>query len=238
LLVLDVSPSMRLADAGPERNRSRRKQARALLESFFARAPMHRYRTTIVAFYTEARPVVLRTTDAEVVHNILDDLPMEYAFPAGPTNLIAGIEEAARIAQEWRPRSTTLIVVSDGDVTPATGLPKLPAAIEHVVVVGVGDPTVGTFIAGHLSRQDVSSLRQLAIRLNGSYHDGNERQLSTSLVEATTGGSARGPVGGLTRREQALAALTAGASILSLLPLALHLAGASWRPGGRRTEGS
>ena len=58
---------------------------------------MGRFRTTIVAFYTEARPVVLRTTDPEVVHNILDELPMEYAFPAGPTNLIAGIQEAVTI---------------------------------------------------------------------------------------------------------------------------------------------
>jgi Ca-activated chloride channel family protein len=190
-----------------------------------------------VAVYTEARPVVLRTTDPEVIHNILDDLPLEYAFTAGPTNLMSGIEEAVRIAQPWRRGSTTLIVVSDGDTIPATGMPKLPESIAHVVVVGVGDPQVGAFIAGHMSRQDVSSLKQLAARLNGTYHDGNENQLSTSLVtEVTFGGGADAP-GPLTRREYALAALTAGAAILSLLPLLLHLAGTSRRSPIQRAEG-
>ncbi len=242
LLVLDVSPSMRLADAGPQRNQSRRKQALALLESFFGRAGMDRFRTTVVAVYTEARPVVVRTTDPEVVHNILDELPMEHAFPAGPTNLLAGIEEAVRIARPWRPRSATLVVVSDGDTTPATGMPTLPASIAHVVVVGVGDPRVGTFIAGHLSRQDVSSLRQLARRLHGTYHDGNVKHLATGLVSEVTFGGGRAPAARLGRREQALAALTAGASVWALLPLLLHLAGAravparvrgGGKPGGR-----
>jgi Ca-activated chloride channel family protein len=236
VLVLDVSPSMRLADAGPQGNQSRRKRALALLESFFARAPMHRYRTTIVAVWTAARPVVLQTTDPEVIHNILDDLPLEHAFEAGPTNLVSGIEEAGRISQSWSPGSTTLIVVSDGDTVPATGLPKLPPSIAHVVVVGVGDPKVGSFIAGHMSRQDVSSLRQLATQLNGTYHDGNDKHLSTNLISEVTISQARGSGGRLTRSEYALAAVTAGASILALLPLLLHLAGTSWRPGVRSVE--
>jgi Ca-activated chloride channel family protein len=237
LLVLDVSPSMRLADAGPERKQTRRKRASELLKSFFDRSPMELYKTTIVAVYTEARPVVLRTTDPEVVRNILEDLPMEYAFKAGPTDLLTGIKEAARIAQPWRPRATTLVIVSDGDTIPPTGLPRLPASIAHVVVVGVGDPKTGKFIAGHLSRQDVSSLRQLAVRLNGAYHDGNEKHLSTDLVRQVTLVGKQGPFERLTRREYALMALAAGASVLSLLPLLLHLAGTSWRPGVRKVEG-
>jgi Ca-activated chloride channel family protein len=236
LLVLDVSPSMRLADAGPSRRQSRRQRARELLESFFMRAPMELYRTTIVAVYTEARPVVLRTTDPEVVRNILEDLPMEYAFKAGPTDLISGVKAAAQIAGTWRRRTTTLLIVSDGDTIPPTGLPKLPLAIAHVVVVGVGDPQTGKFIAGHLSRQDVSSLRQLATRLNGTYHDGNHKQLSTNLVRQVTLAASSGAHERLTRREYALLAVALGAATLSLLPLLLHLAGTSWRPGVRRLE--
>src|SRR5262249_40570502 len=237
LLVLDVSPSMRLADAGPGGKQTRRRRASDLLQSFFARAPMQLYRTTVVAVWTEARPVVLRTTDPEVVRNILEDLPMEYAFTSGATGLIAGGREAARIAQPWRPRATTLVIVSDGDTIAATGMPRLPDSIAHVVVVGVGDPKTGTFIAGHLSRQDVSSLRQLAVRLNGVYHDGNEKHLSTDLVRQVTLVGKQGPFERLTRREYALMALAAGASVLSLLPLLLHLAGTSWRPGVRKVEG-
>src|SRR5437660_706399 len=102
LLVLDVSPSMRLQDAGPDGKQSRRKRASDLLKSFFERVPMELYRTSVIAVYNGAKPVVVRTTDPEVVRNILEDLPMQYAFKPGPTDLFAGLEEAARIARPWR----------------------------------------------------------------------------------------------------------------------------------------
>jgi Ca-activated chloride channel family protein len=236
LLVLDVSPSMRLQDAGKDGKQSRRKRASELLQSFFERAPMELYRTTVVAVYNGAKPVVLRTTDAEVVRNILEDLPMEYAFKSGPTDLMSGIAEAVKIAQPWRPKATTLVIVSDGDTIPGKGMPKLPASIGHVVVVGVGDPKTGRFIDGHLSRQDVSSLRQLATRLHGSYHDGNEKHLSSDLVRQATGGTAKGLGDRLTRREYALMAAATGASVLGLLPVLLHLVGTTWRPGVQKRE--
>jgi Ca-activated chloride channel family protein len=231
LLVLDVSPSMRLQDAGKGGKQSRRKRAAEVLQSFFDRAPMELYRTTVVAVYNGAKPVVLRTTDPEVVRNILEDLPMEYAFKSGPTDLFSGIAEAAKIAHPWRPKATTLVVVSDGDTIPGTGMPKLPDSIAHVVIVGVGDPKTGRFIDGHLSRQDTSSLRQLAVRLGGTYHDGNEKHLSTDLVRQATGAKAQSMVERLTRREYALIAAAAGASVLGLLPVLLHLVGTTWKPG-------
>ena len=233
LLVLDVSPSMRLQDAGPTKKQSRRKRAADLLKSFFERVPMELYRTTVVAVYTDAKPVVVRTTDPEVVRNILEDLPLEYAFKAGPTDLFRGLEEASRIAQPWRPRGTTLVVVSDGDTIPATGMPKLPASVAHVVVVGVGDPKAGKFIDGHLSRQDVSTLRQLAVRLGGAYHDGNEKHLSTTLLRQVSLVDRQSTVERLTRREYALMAVAVGAATLALLPVLLQRFGTSWRPGVR-----
>jgi Ca-activated chloride channel family protein len=233
LLVLDVSPSMRLQDAGPERKQSRTQRAADVLKSFFERAPVEQYRTTIVAVYTEAKPVVVNTTDLEVVRNILHELPMQYAFKAGPTDLFAGLEEAARIAQPWRPGSTTLVLISDGDTVPATGMPKMPASVAHVVVVGVRDPQAGKFIDGHQSRQEATTLRQVASRLGGTYHNGNEKHLSSDLVREVTQAGDAGPFERLTRREYALIASGAGASVLALLPVALHLAGTRWRPGVR-----
>jgi Ca-activated chloride channel family protein len=233
VLVLDVSPSMRLADAGPKGTQTRRRRAADILQSAFERAPMEIYRTTIVAVYNGAIPVTLRTTDPEVVRNILEDLPMEYAFTVGGTDLLAGVKEAAKIAEPWRPNSTTLVIVSDGDIVPPTGMPRLPASISHVVVVGVGDEAKGSFIAGHLSRQDVSSLRQLAIRLNGTYHNGNEKHLPTDLVRQVTFAGGKSVVERLTRREYALIACAGGAGVLGVLPVLLFLAGTSWRPGVR-----
>lgn len=233
VLVLDVSPSMRLQDAGTDGAVSRSNRAAELLKSFFSRIPMNQFRTTVVACYTGAKPVVERTTDPEVVRNILTDLPMHFAFKAGPTDLISGVEEAARVAGSWRAGTTTLVVVSDGDTIPPTGMPTLPPSIAHVLVIGVGDPSTGKFIDGHQSRQDVSSLRQLATRLGGEYHDGNVQHVSTSLVEDSVKveDPPQSPVGLLTPREFALIAVVTGTAMLALLPLLLYLMGTRWRPG-------
>ncbi|HEX3869646.1 MAG TPA: vWA domain-containing protein [Pirellulales bacterium] len=234
LLVLDVSPSMKLQDAGPSGEQGRAQRVANLLESFFMRIPLERYRTTIVATYTEAKPVVVATSDLEVVRNILEDLPMQFAFQAGSTDLFAGLREAARLAQPWNPRSTTLMVFSDGDTVPAAGMPALPPSIDHVLVVGVGDPVAGRFIDGHMSRQDVSTLQQLAVRLRGHYHNGNARHLGTDLVRLVAFGESTNLVQRLTRREYALLATIVGASALAVLPWLLAVAGTHWTPGTRR----
>jgi len=231
LLVLDVSPSMRLADAGPSRTQSRMQRARDLVESYFERVPVDEYRVSVVAVYNGAKPVVVDTRDFEVVRNILGDLPMHYAFRSGKTKLIEGLTEAVEIARPWNPRSTTLLVVSDGDTVPATGMPKLPASIASVIVVGVGDPRVGRFIDGKQSRQDVPVLKQIAARLGGTFHDGNERHLASDLVAASSGQAEEQVFEQLSRREYALLATGAGALVLALLPLLLHFFGTSWRPG-------
>ena len=236
VLVLDVSPSMRLADAGPTGKQSRAARAADLLKSFFERTPIERYRTSVVATYTGAKPVVINTTDLEIIRNILNDLPMHYAFKAGPTDLFAGLEEAVRIARPWRPRSTTLVVLSDGDTVPATGMPKMPPSVAHVIVAGVGDPHAGKFIDGHHSRQDTSALRQMAIRLGGAYHNGNEKHLPTDLLKQITATAGESVLQKLTRREYALLACGAGAAVLAWLPLALHCAGARWTPGVQKTR--
>ncbi len=231
LLVLDVSPSMRLVDAGPNKDQSRMQRARDLMESFFDRVPIEQYRVSVVAVYNGAKPVVIDTQDFEVVRNILGDLPMHYAFKSGKTQLFDGLEEAARIAHPWNPRSTTLIVLSDGDTVPATGMPKLPPSVRSVLVVGVGDPFVGKFIDGRQSRQDVSTLQQIAARLHGTFHNGNAKHLASSLIAAAAGTDEETAFEKLTRREYALIAIAAGALLLGHLPLLLHLFGTSWRPG-------
>ncbi len=233
LLVLDVSPSMRLIDAGPEKKDSRMARARRLMESFFDRAPIDQNTVSVIAVYNGAKPVVVDTRDLEVIRNILGDLPMHYAFDAGQTKLLDGLEEAAKLAHPWPPRSTTLILLSDGDSVPSTGMPRMPASIRSVVVVGVGDPKTGKFIDGRHSRQEVAMLKQIAARLGGSFHDGNEKHLSSDLIAAALGREEDTVFERLTRREYALIALSVGAALLALLPLLLHAFGTAWRPGVR-----
>jgi Ca-activated chloride channel family protein len=231
VFVLDVSPSMLLQDAGTNGDQSRRKRGAAVVKSFMERIPYAHYRTTIVAVYNGAKPVVEESTDGEVIHNILNDLPMRFAFRPGKTNLFSGLEEVARIARPWRPKSTTVILVSDGDTVPATGMPKMPASVADVLVVGIGDPVSGKFIAGTMSRQDTSTLRQIAARLGGSYYNANQKQIPTTALRGLTRNPEESPFEKLTRREYALIALCLGASLMALLPILLEYFGTFWKPG-------
>ena len=231
LLVLDVSPSMRLQDAGPGGKESRMVRARAVIDSVFARIADERLHSSVVAVYNGAKPVVQETRDMEVLHNILGDLPMHYAFPSGKTRLLDGLSTAAEVAKPWPRNSTTLILVSDGDSVPPTGMPKMPPSVGGVLVVGVGDPLKGTFISGRNSRQDGATLRQIATRLGGEYHDANAKLVPTATLSRLGSLDHTVGEGGLGRREWALIASAFGASVLSLLPLLLHLFGTSFHPG-------
>ena len=138
------------------------------MKSFFERVPMELYRTSVVAVIdASSNPSSFAPRAPEVVRNILDDLPVQYAFPSGSTDLFSGLEEALKMARPWRPASTTHDRKRAGEVIPPTGMPQVPASM-RMLVVGVGDTQTGRFIDGHLSRQDASSLRQLAARLGRS----------------------------------------------------------------------
>jgi Ca-activated chloride channel family protein len=128
LIVLDVSPSMRLKDAGLNADQSRMKRASIVMDSFLERIPVELYLVSVVACYNGAKPVVVDTKDLEVVRNIFGDLPMHYAFSTGKTDLFSGLAEASKIAHPWQPRSALLMMISDGDTVPATGMPKMPAS--------------------------------------------------------------------------------------------------------------
>ncbi len=233
VLVLDVSPSMRLVDAGPNRLQSRLHRTRDVLDSMFSRLSLGEHKITVIATYNGALPVVVDTTDSEVVRNILSDLPMHFAFKAGKTKLFDGLIEAAKIAARWKRDSATVVVISDGDTVPPTGMPKMPASVRGVLVVGVGDPVRGTFINGHQSRQDASTLRQMALRLGGSYQDGNKRHVATSILASISQSSGTSVLQRFTKREYALLAIGLGSGFLAIIPLLLHLLGCSWQPGRR-----
>ncbi len=233
MILLDVSPSMRLRDAGAAAEQSRMQRARVVLESFFDRVPIQQYKLSVVAFFSKAIPVVIDTKDMDVVKNVLNDLPMHQAFTGRKTDLFKSLAEAAQLTEAWQPKSTVLIVISDGDTVPASGMPKLPASIANVLVVGVGDPVKGKFIDGKNSRQDISTLRQVAARMSGEFHNGNVNHLSTAMIRELTSETAKTRFEDLTRREYALMAIAVGAGWLALLPLLLHQFGTRWRPGVR-----
>ncbi len=232
VLVLDVSRSMEVEDAGPDGKQKRSARAADLIQSFFGRVQADRYKTTVVAFGSEAKPVVVDTTDREVVRNILTELPMRHAFKPGDTDIFSGLTEAAKIARPWAPGTAILMMVTDGDTVPATGIPKMPASIgNNVVLVGVGNPVSGKSLGGHTTRQDASTLRQVATRLYGVYHDGNEKHLSTDLVSGIDQRARPPSADKFTAREYALICVGVGSAVLALLPAVLTLVGTGWAPG-------
>jgi len=167
VLLVDVSPSMHLEDAGPEGKKPRRHRASDVLESMFNRIPMRQFKITVIGVYTDAKMLLEDSHDHEVVRHIMERMPLWHAYKPGKTKLMSGINLAAKVAKPWNPGSTYVMMLTDGDSVPATGMPTMPASVREVIVVGVGDPNSGTFIDDHLSRQDVNSLRQVANRLRG-----------------------------------------------------------------------
>ena len=109
VIALDVSPSMQIKDAGPAEEQTREDRGRDVLRSLLDRIDLQRTRISIVAFYSEARPVVVDTVDLNVVSNIIDDLPLEYAFTPGKTNLYKTVEAAAEVGKRWPKNSASLV---------------------------------------------------------------------------------------------------------------------------------
>jgi Ca-activated chloride channel family protein len=233
VLALDVSPSMQLPDAGPDGKQTRAQRASDVLMSLLSRIATDQARISIVAFYTDAKPVVVDTFDLEVVKNALNDLPLDLAFDVGKTALLEGVREAAQLAKPWPPGSTTLVIVSDGDTIPDSGMPELPRSIQRTLVVGIGDARSGRFIDGHQSRQDLPTLRQLAGRLRGDFFDANEKHLPSTLLAALSQALPLRDAHERGRRELALAAVGLGGLLLAGLPVALALWGCTWQAGSQ-----
>jgi len=236
VIALDVSPSMQIKDAGPTGQQTRAQRASELITSVLQRSALEQMRVSVVAFYTGAKPVVVDTFDLAVVKNILNDLPLDVAFDIGKTTLLEGIRESFELAKPWKPGSAILLVVSDGDTVGDKGMPPMPASIAQVLIAGVGDTRVGKFIDGHQSRQEAANLRQIASRLRGIYHDGNEKHLASKEFAALAKVLPLESEAQRGKRELSLAAVVMGAATLAAIPIALALSGSGWQAGRRSAK--
>jgi len=225
LVVLDASPSMNIKDSGPGSEKEMRGVwAGKVLRGILDRLDMTDTRISLVAFYTKALPVLQDTTDKNIVSEMMDGLPLYTAFMPGETDMQAGLDAAFAMAKGWARGSTTLVVISDGDLSKPVTPRDRPASIADAIVIGVGDPVRPTILAGHASKQDAWMLKSLAGKLGGYYHDGNAKHLPSDVVERLASIAPR--VGdGISLRELALAALGIGAAATSFIGPLLLLAG-------------
>lgn len=225
VVILDVSPSMLIQDAGATGVQKRSQRAVDVMDSVLERVVREDVRYSLVAVYTDARPVVVASVDAGVLKNIME-LPLEQAFDHGKTQLLKGIEVAFGIAAAWAPGSTLFIMLTDGDTEDVggAGFPRAPKSLDRFLIAGLGTRR-GAFIDGHQSRQDSGTLQFMASRFSGFYQDANVRHIPTHAMGVLAGGDDDGRGFHWTRRQLAIAACCAGALALAAMPVLLEVFG-------------
>jgi len=230
MIMLDVSPSMLLKDSGEGGVTPRGAQAANLIRSVLDRAPSGEVKVSMACFYTDAMPLVTACSDREVIMNFAGNLPLHIAYQPGKTDLVKSLNTVGDLVKDLPRKSTTLLVISDGDTVPDSGLKPMPSAVSDVIFAGVGDPARGTFIDGHLSRQDSASLSQLARRLGGTYHNGHRLNVPSEMLRHLLAPDETKEKVKINLRVLAIIVLTAGATVLCLLPMLLEYFGSAWRP--------
>ena len=230
MVLIDVSPSMEMKDAGESHTDTRRDRAAALLKSVMERAASEQVKITMACFYSDAMLLVKECSDREVIWNFADKMPLHIAFKPGKTDLVKSLNSAGEMVKDFPRKSTTMLVLTDGDTVPDSGLKPMPSAVAQLVFAGVGEATRGTFIDGHLSRQDNAALSQLARRLGGQYHNGNVKQVPSEMLRHLTAPDERTEKFQISLRTLAIIVLAVGASLLCLLPLLLENFGSAWKP--------
>lgn len=231
LVLLDVSPSMYLGDAGERGDEPRRIRGYKVLKSVLDRMPDKNVLYTVAGFYTEARPMVKDCRERALVLHFAGETPFALTFEPGKSDLLKSLNKAGDLVKEHPAKSTTVIVISDGDSVPPKGLNPMPASVDKIYFFGVGDTAKGTSIDGHVSRQDRDSLSQLARRLGGEYHNVNKVRLPDEVVDAIARRATASGALHTDRRWLALVLTMLASVILCILPLALEYAGA---PGSAR----
>jgi Ca-activated chloride channel homolog len=227
VFVADLSPSMLLKDAGPKRSLGRLQRMHDVVDAILQRVTGNVI-YTVIAFYTDAMPAILDTEDAELVRNVFDGLPIWFAMPPGKTDLGTGVRKSFEFLKQYPKGSSTVFICTDGDTVDMGSLPKPPPAAQEIYVLGVGDPHQGTFIDGHISRQDASVLATLAGRLRGQYIDVNERHVPTMTLGTLTTDLAAAK-GKLTIVDLAILVLAVAAGVYALIPLLLEYFGSDWK---------
>jgi Ca-activated chloride channel family protein len=230
MILLDVSPSMQLEDAGETGHQKRTLRAAEILKSVMDRAAGDGVKFTMACFYSHALPLVKTCSDRELIWHFANDLPLYMAFRYGKTDLVKSLNQTGEFVADFERRSTTLLVLTDGDTVPDSGLKTLPSSVAEVILVGVGDSIRGTYIDGHLSRQDGASLSQLARRLGGRYHNGNSKHVPSEWLARLTAPDPRSEKFRFNLRILAIITLATSAAALCLLPMALEAFGTGWKP--------
>jgi Ca-activated chloride channel homolog len=229
VFVADLSPSMFLPDAGPDGTLTRHARMREVVEGILQRVSGN-LRFGVIGFYTDSLPVVMEARDPELVRNVFNGLPLTYAMPVGKTDLGTALNRTLELVADFPKSSTRMILLTDGDSQPLAPLQPRPASLREILLLGIGNPRKGSYIDGHQSRQEASTLQQVAASLQGVYHDVNETHLPTDALGDLFVPLAL-PQTHLTLTQWAVLAMVISAFTLAFLPVALEFYGSDWKSG-------
>jgi Ca-activated chloride channel family protein len=179
VFVLDLSPSMSLADVAPDRVT----RARFALDDLLNAA--HDARVGLVVFSDEPYTVTPLTQDIATVKALLPPLKPDI-MPSAGDHLAPALKQAAKLLQQGGAKDQQIVVLTDGFDDPAAAL-SAAAGIraKHISlsIVGVGttggapQPNAGGgFVQDKngralMARLDTSRLQQLAETGGGRYVD-------------------------------------------------------------------
>jgi Ca-activated chloride channel family protein len=227
IFVADLSPSMYLVDAGPEGIQTRHARMKDVVEAILQRVSGN-LRFGVIAFYTESLPVVMEARDPELVRNVFNGLPLSYTMPLGQTNLGKAVNDALKHVADFPEGSTRVVILTDGDSVGLEPIGVRPKSVKEIFLLGIGNPHKGSFIDGHLSRQETDTLRLLSTDLMATYTDVNEKHLPTNALGDLVV-TAPPPSRGLTLTEWAVLTMVLSALIYALIPVALEYFGSDWK---------
>lgn len=190
-LVVDISPSMALADVTP----TRLKRAQWKIEQLTQNAAATRF--GLIAFSANAYVALPLTVDTAAVTQFANALDPQMVARKG-SNLPRALELAARLLADSANHSRAIVVFSDGDVDPALALAP-PQANMPIIAVGIGTTTGAPVVTSSgqvmlegrqavMSRLNRDALRDLAVPSGGFYQDAavddsDMRQVSAWLSE-------------------------------------------------------
>jgi Ca-activated chloride channel family protein len=186
ILILDLSPSMDLADLPP----SRLERARFKITDILARS--REGRSGLVVFAAEPHTVTPLTDDDETIANLLSALSTEIMPVAGDAGAPA-LRLAGALLARTGVQQGELLLLTDGLADPGAALAaarQLRAQGHRLSVLGVGTlqgapmPKAGGGFAG-MARLPIDSLRELA-RAGGGAYSGlrvDDRDLTRVLRE-------------------------------------------------------
>jgi Ca-activated chloride channel family protein len=227
VFVADLSPSMQLRDAGPDTAQTRTERMHEVVDAILRRVDGEVV-YSVIGFYTDAMPVIVDSDDAELVRNVFNGLPIWLAMKPGKTDLGTAVRKAMDHLSGYPQASATVFLCTDGDTIELGTVPKPPPAARAVYVLGVGDPHQGTFIDGHMSRQDTSRLSALAGRLRAQYIDVNQKHVPTFTLGTLAMGSGAAK-GRFTLVDLAILVFAAAAAAHALIPVLLEYLGSDWK---------